>query len=90
MYFLFSPSLNMKCLLLFLKALPLVLSQVLRQDKYQDLGPQFAEWMIELSTKHVEHVSKFHRKIIQESLFSVKFCEGYTESSAWGRLTMMI
>ena len=63
---------------------------MLRQDKYQDLGPQFAEWMIELATKHAEHVSKFHREIIEQSLLAVKVCEGYSESSAWGRLTLMV
>ena len=44
----------------------------------------------EFSTQHAGHVSKFHREIIEEALLAVKVCEAYSESSAWGRLTIMV
>ena len=30
------------------------------------------------------------REIIEQALLAVKVCEGYSESSAWGRLTIMV
>ena len=44
----------------------------------------------ELSKQHTGHVFKFHREIIEQALLAVKVCEGYSESSAWGRLTIMV
>ena len=45
---------------------------------------------VELSTQHAGHVSKFHQEIIEQALLAVKVCEGYSEYSAWGRLTISV
>ena len=45
---------------------------------------------VALLTQHTGHVSKFHQEIIEQALLAVKVCEGYSESSAWGRLTIMV
>ena len=44
----------------------------------------------ELSTKHAGHVSKFHREIIEQALLAIKVCKEYSESSAWGQLTITV
>lgn len=67
---------------------PFVLTQLLKQDKYQDLGPQFAEWMLDLS-RNKEYLSRFHWNALEKSWLAIKNCEGYKESSIWSRLTIV-
>ena len=67
--------------------LPLTLTHLLGQEKFQDLGPQFAEWIMELMLK--EQVSKFHVDTLKRSVKAVKWTEGYYESSIWGRLAII-
>ena len=69
------------------QGLPFALATMLKQEKFQDLGPQLAEWMIELSSKEI--LSPVHQKVILQSCLGVKFCDGYNESNIWGRLTML-
>ena len=69
-----------------IEKLPLNLALFLR--KFPDLGPQLAEWMIEVSKNG--QISKTTRKLLQNSFLAVKICEGYQEASIWGRLTMSI
>ena len=69
--------------------LPVIFSKLMRHEKYsQDFGPQFAEWMIELSQKDELRVSQMHKEVLSRSWIAIKACDGYKEASIWGRLTL--
>ena len=68
-----------------LEDLPLALNNFFEVEK--DVGPQLSEWLLELTKKDAK-LSKRHQHSIQNSCLAVKNCEGYLESSVWGRLTM--
>ena len=68
-----------------LEDLPLALNNFFDVEK--DVGPQLSEWLLELTKKDTK-LSKRHQHCIQNSCLAVKNCDGYLESSVWGRLTM--
>ena len=68
-----------------LEDLSLALNNFFEVEK--DVGPQLSEWLLELTKKDAK-LSKRHQRSIQNSCLAVKNCEGYLESSVWGRLTM--
>ena len=71
-----------------IQTLPYVMFHFLAKDKYMDIGPHLSEWLLELINKKNTKISKIHQNIIQKTWIAIKTCEGYLETSIWGRLTM--
>ena len=57
-------------------------------EMHPDLGPQIAEWMVELY-KYKPLLTKYYKEVLKKSFLTIKHCDGFKEATIWGKLTLL-
>jgi hypothetical protein len=67
--------------------LPYILNGFMRVEKYQNLGPRMAEWMLEMVNNNFGTIHNGYSYLIPP-MTAFKMAERYKEASIWGRITV--
>ena len=54
---------------------------------HPDLGPQIAEWLVELY--NYKAILGPRSQVLKKCFLTIKHCDGFKESTIWGKLTLM-